>query len=123
VVSEDRFKDQSMFAMHTGHCKPAVRMQQKPWHSPAEAIYRNRADLNVRSAGTPGDQIFMRAIWHTARTITNVSLGVAKTFLARERSMSNHRLWLAWAKDYIEWSEQRGTLITANQVFRPAPRP
>ena len=33
-----------------------------------------------------------------------------------------HGLWLAWAKDYIEWNEQRGTLVAANQVFRPPPK-
>lgn len=35
----------------------------------------------------------------------------------------HHTLWLAWAKDYLEWNEQRGTLLAANQLFRPAPRP
>ena len=40
----------------------------------------------------------------------------------RESAAKDHHiLWLAWAKDYIEWNEQRGTLLAANQVFRPPP--
>ena len=42
----------------------------------------------------------------------------------RESAAKDHyTLWLAWAKEYIEWNEQRGTLDAANQIFRPAPRP
>ena len=42
----------------------------------------------------------------------------------RESAAKDHyTLWLAWAKDYIEWNQQRGNLDAANQEFRPAPRP
>ena len=43
--------------------------------------------------------------------------------LREETAKDHYTAWLTWAKDYIEWNDQRGNLVAANQQFRPAPRP
>lgn len=61
-------------------------------------------------------------------------ISVLFTFLVRGRAaasttaqqlqrLGDETAWLQWGNDYVRWSDERGTLVAANQEFRPAPLP